>query len=503
MLDAERIAEIRRLYYAEHWKIGTIVDQLGVHRDAVVRALERAGMTQRTVQRKRQIDPFLPFIRETLERYPTLRATRLHQMLAVRGFEGSAVHLRRIVRGLRPTATREAFLVLRSIPGERGEVDWADFGKVSIGRAERRLSAFVMTLAHSRAMYVKFFLDQRLENFLRGHVHAFIHFGGVPRTIATDNLRSVVLERRGDVFRLHERYLELAGHYHFQPAPCRPARGNEKGRVERSIRYVRDSFFSAREFVSVAAMNRSVLEWIAGTAMARPWPDDNRRSVIEVFEAEEKGRLLALPEHPFEVSERLIVRSGKTIYVRFDRNDYSIPHTAIDRDLTLVATDTEVRLFEGPRELCRHRRSFDSGDRVTDPAHPAALLAFKRNAAATAARSPLLVAVPQAAAFLDAAVLRGSTAAAIERRLSRLWPLYGATLLGEALQEALTQGRATLESLEYLLEKARRASGRRAPILIELNDRPDLAALHVEPHALEDYDNLSQQTNRKKDDEHE
>lgn len=502
MLDAETIAHIRRLYYAEHWKIGTIVAQLGVHRDAVIRALERAGMPQRRAQRRRQIDPYLPFIRETLERYPTLRSTRLHQMLVDRGFEGSVIHLRRIVRGLRPT-NREAFLVLRSIPGERGEVDWADFGKVSIGRAERRLSAFVMTLAHSRALYVEFFLDQKLENFLRGHVRAFDYFGGVPRTVVTDNLRSVVLERRGDVFRLHERYLELAGHYHFHPAPCRPARGNEKGRVERSIRFLRESFFAGRSFLSISQINRSVLDWIANTAMPRPWPDDPQRSVAEVFHQDEQPRLLPLPEHPFEVFERTVVRSGKTIYVRFDRNDYSIPHSAIERDLTLLATDTDLRIFEGTAQIAQHRRSFDAGDRLTDPAHLAALLAFKRKAAGSAAGSPLLAAVPEAAAFLDAGVLRGAAAAAVERRLQRLLSLYGSTLLRQALQEALTRGTLTLESVDYLIEKARRGASRSALPLLELTDRPDLAALHVQPHSLEDYDQLSATTDPEGEADHE
>lgn len=490
MLDAETIAEIRRLYYAEHWKIGTITQQLGVHRDAVIRALERAGMTQRRAQRRRQIDPFLPFIRETLERYPTLRSTRLHQMLVERGFEGSAVHLRRLVRGLRPT-TREAFLTLRSIPGERAEVDWADFGKVTIGRAERRLSAFVMTLAHSRAMYVEFFLDQKLESFLVGHVRAFGHFGGVPRTIATDNLRSVVLERRGDSYRLHERYLELAGHYHFQPSPCRPARGNEKGRVERSIRYLRDSFFAGRTFLSIRQINRDVLAWIAATAMSRPWPDDDRRSVAEVFAADDKPVLLALPLHPFDVAERVLVRSSKTIYVRYDRNDYSIPHTAIEKPLTLMVTDIAVRILDGASVIAQHDRCFDAGQRVTDPAHTAALLAFKRNAAASAARSPLLVAVPEAEAFLDAAVLRGVTAAHVERHLSRLWSLYGASLLRTALQEALARATATIESVDYLIERARRGQRRPARAALDLTNRPELAALHVQPHALEDYDQLS------------
>ena len=94
-------------------------------------------------------------------------------------------------------------------------------------------------------LYVEFFFDQTLASFLCGHVNAFERFGGVPRILLTDNLRSVVLERRGEQIRFHPRYLELAGHYCFQARPCHVARGNEKGRVERSIRFLRESFFAA------------------------------------------------------------------------------------------------------------------------------------------------------------------------------------------------------------------------------------------------------------------
>jgi transposase len=221
MLDAATVAEIRRLYYAEHWKIGTICSQLGVHADAVRRALHREpGEVVSCPPRPRITDPFLPLLTETLQRYPRLRATVLYRMLQERGYKGSVVQLRRVVRGLRPQRQKEAFLRMQSLPGEAAQVDWADFGRVSIGRARRPLSAFVMTLSYSRALYVEFFFGQTLVNFLRGHVRAFEHFGGVARTVLTDNLRSVVLERRGEQMRLHPRYLELAGHYCFQARPC-------------------------------------------------------------------------------------------------------------------------------------------------------------------------------------------------------------------------------------------------------------------------------------------
>lgn len=256
MNDAELEAEIRRLHFAEHWSAGTIASNLTVHPDRVRRVLH-LNERQPPAPRPRQIDPFLPMVNEILERYPRLRATRIHLMLRERGFGGSARQVRRVVRELRPRRA-EAFLLLRAFPGEEAQADWADFGLIPVGGTERRLSAFVMALSFSRALYVEFFLDQKIESFLLGHRRAFEYFGGVPRSVRIDNLRSAVLERRGSDVRFHPRYLELAGWYHFEPRPCRPARGNEKGRVERSIGFLRESFFAARTVTTVPDLNRAV-----------------------------------------------------------------------------------------------------------------------------------------------------------------------------------------------------------------------------------------------------
>jgi transposase len=491
MLDAAAVAEIRRLYYAEHWKIGTIAAQLGVHPVAVRRSLNRPlEPPAPRPPRARITDPYLPFLTATLERYPRLRATVLHRMLRERGFAGSVVQLRRLVRTLRPSP-REVFARLSSLPGEAAQVDWADFGPVSIGRAVRRLSAFVLTLAFSRALYVEFFFAQSLANFLSGHVHAFEHFGGVPRLLVTDNLRSVVLERRGEQCRFHPRYLELAGHYCFQARPCHLARGNEKGRVERSIRFLRESFFAAHGFTTLAALNVAVLRWIAEVADVRRWVDDPARRCAEVFTSDERPRLLPLPQHPLDTSERTAVRSEKTLWIRFDRNDYSLPPEKVGKSLALVATSTHVKIFDGLCEVAHHRRSFDQGQRITDPAHAAALLAAKRAARPTASSSPLRLAVPEVERFLDAAFPRHRSTALLTTRLSRLLALYGADLLRAALTEALARGTPTLASVEYLIEKSRRETSRRPPLPVDLAARPDLADLHVQPHALDDYDQLA------------
>jgi transposase len=491
MHDAETYAEMRRLYYGEHWKIGTIAAQLQVHPDAIHRAINRpVGPPSPRPPRPRRIDPFLPFLEQTLQTYPRLRATVLHRMLRERGYTGSVVQLRRIVRQLRPVQ-REAFLRLQCLPGEAGQVDWADFGCVQVGRAKRRLSVFVLTLSYSRALYAELFFDQSLSNFLTGHQHAFEHFGGVPRQLLSDNLRSVVLERRGDQVRFHPRYLQWAGHYCFQPQPCHIGRGNEKGRVERSIRYLRESFWAAQGFTGLYDCNRRLQRWIGEVADARPWPDDPSLSVAQVFNSRESLQLLPLPADRLDTSQRSSVHSQKTLWIRFDRNDYSIPPEAVGRDLTLLATATEVRFLDGPEEIARHDRCYDQGQRITDPEHTAALLKSKKAALASSFGSPLHCAVPELERFLQAAFPRARSAAGLIPHLKRLLELYGADALNAAILEALQRGTPTLASVEYLLEKNRRADRWQLPLPVDLSDRPELLDLHVKTHPLSAYDQLA------------
>lgn len=179
---------------------------------------------------------------------------------------------------------------------------------------------------------------------MHGHVLAFEALGGAPRTLLYDNLKSVVLDRHVDHVQYHPRLLELAGHYHFNPKPCAPYRANEKGNFERAIQYLRHSFFAARSYRDIDDLNTQLQQWIAYIAHARPTPGaPERRSVAERF-VEERPRLLPLPEHRFEVTLVKPMRSGKQPYLRFDLNQYSIPHEHVCKPLLLVANAKHVRI---------------------------------------------------------------------------------------------------------------------------------------------------------------
>jgi transposase len=498
VIDLETVTRIRQLHYGEHWPVGTIATELGLHHETVQRALSDAPRP-RPAPRPSRFDPYVGFVRDVLDRYPRLTATRLWYMLRDRGCSLSVRQVRDKVAELRPSR-REAFLKRRTFPAEEGQVDWASFGHVMIGAARRALSAFLLTLTFSRWFFLRFFLDQSLENFLRGHVYAFADLRGCPRYCLYDNLRSAVLERYAEGVRFHPRLLELASHYHFAPRACRPGRGSEKGAVERTVRYVRDSFFAARSFTTLEDLNRQALAWRDEVAGARRWPGDDRKTVAQVFE-EEAAQLLTLPTHPFETNLIVPARSEKTIYIRFDLNDYSIPPTSVGRPLTLVASETTVRLLQGQDEIARHRRSYDRHQRIEDPAHVEALLAEKQRARGSAPRARLNDAVPAAEAFLEASFQRGESVAATTEKLLLLLDDYGAAELAAAVEEALSRQTPRLSSVAFLLARRRRASQRRMALPVDLSRRPDLKDLYVKPHPSETYDELARRDDDDDDDE--
>ncbi|WP_239014147.1 hypothetical protein [Archangium violaceum] len=167
MVTDEQRARIRRLYFAEHWKVGTIAAELGVHHDTVRGALEVERFVRTTARvRPTMLDPYRDLIAQTLAQHPKLRATRLYEMLRARGYQGSALQVRRYVARHRPVSSAEAYLRLSTLPGEQAQVDWAHFGRLRIGGAERPLCAFVLVLSWSRALYARFVLEQSLESFL-------------------------------------------------------------------------------------------------------------------------------------------------------------------------------------------------------------------------------------------------------------------------------------------------------------------------------------------------
>ena len=483
-------AEIVRLYHAERWRIGTIATQLGVHHSSVRRVLEQAGIAAPTLSPRRSaLDPFVPFITDTFERYPTLTAARLYEMVAERGYGGSPDHFRHRVARYRPRREAEAYLRLRTLPGEQAQVDWAHFGKLSIGRAQRPLMAFVMVLSYSRHLFLRFYLNAATANFLRGHVEAFAYFDAVPRVALYDNLKSAVLERRDNAIRFNPQLLELAAHYRFAPRPVAPYRGNEKGRVERAIRFVRKRFFAARRFRDLDDLNDQALAWCQGVAAQRACPEDSAKTVREVFD-EERPRLLALPDNPFPTLERVEVNVGKTPYARFDLNDYSVPHTYVRRTLVVLASLSRLRIADAGQVIAEHPRSFERDQQIEDPTHIQALVEHKRAARQHRATDRLHHGAPSAKALFERTAKRGAQLGVLTRGLIALLVAHGASALEQAIVKALQLPAPHLGTVRQLLDLERHRRNQPPALPIVLPDDPRVRDLKVRAHALGDYQKL-------------
>ncbi|MGB5467408.1 MAG: IS21 family transposase [Sedimenticolaceae bacterium] len=490
MIDKELEAKILRYHFVEQWRVNTIARQLGIHHSTVDRVLSQAGLPKaERAPRPSIVDPYHPLIIDTLAQYPTLTAARLLAMAQARGYTGGASQFRAHVAQLRPRRQPEAYLRLKTLPGEQGQVDWGHFGPIQIGRAKRELMAFVMVLSFSRLIFLRFYLNQRMDNFLRGHVAAFDAFQGVPKVLLYDNLRSAVLERRGQVIRFHPTLLELSAHYRFEPRPVAPARGNEKGRVERAIRYVRESFFAGRTWSDLDDLNAQAEAWCAGPSAQRRCPEDPDLTVAEAF-AQERDHLIALPDNPFPHDERTEVGVDKTPYVRFDLNDYSVPYRYVQRTLSVSASLTQVRIFDGDTVVATHPRSFDKGEQIEDPAHIKELVAHKRAARTHRGLDRLAQAVPASRALLQLAAERGTPLARATTQLTQLLDDYGASELAPAIDEALANQVPHVNAVRQALERRREQRDQPPPVPLTLPDNDKARRIVVRPPSLAVYDQL-------------
>lgn len=496
-IDAEIKAEILRLYHVENWPRGTIARQLRIHHSTVTRVVEQDGQTPVVrLRRRRQVDAYMPFIEEQLLRYPRLTAARLHGMLKERGYSGQPSQFRAIVAKLRCQAARpvEPFQRLSTLPAEQAQVDWAHFGHLQVGQASRPLMAFVLVLSYSRAIFLRFFLSQNLSNFMYGHQFAFTHFGGVARVCLYDNLKSLVLERSGKAIRFNQQFMAFAAHYRFDPRPVGIARGNEKGRVERSIRYIRENFFAARRFKDLDDLNRQALQWCEGTALERRWPDDDKRTVAQMLQ-EEKPKLLPLPHDEYPCAERAEVVLDKCPYARFDLNDYSVPHQYVRKTLVVVASLNTLRILDSTQVVATHQRSYDRHRQIEHPEHRQQLIEFKNAASQHRSTNLLNHAAPSASDFLAAIAERRLPLRRATKELLELLRTYGAQSLEAAICEALTQSTPHLPAVRQILERQRHEAAKPPALPLNLPDDPRVQNMVLPPRSLTVYNQLQEKKN--------
>jgi hypothetical protein len=229
-------------------------------------------------------------------------------------------------------------------------------------------------------------------------------------------------------------------------------------------------------------------QWVTKVAAERPWPQDKTRKVHEVA-AEEKLKLLMLPANPFPTEESADVTVGKTPYVRFDLNDYSVPHAYVQRTLTVLASLSEVRILASTQVIAEHERSWDCGTAIEDKRHIEQLIQTKRRSKTQRCTDRLLQVSPSSRAFLELAAERGANLGRLTQQLVELLDAHGAYDFEEALVDVIEHDRIHLGAVRHVLDRNRTARG--LPPAVAAPASPTRHAhLVVKPHDLGSYDHI-------------
>jgi transposase len=483
-LSLETQATIRRLYFGEHWKRGTIAAQLGVHPDAVERAVGALGPAPRGRPRLHSVlDAYHPFIEETLAQYPRLRATRLFDMCRERGYRGSLQTLRRYVAKSRPVPKTEVFVRSEPLPGEQAQIDWGHVGYLDVPGGRRSLWVFAIVLSYSRLLWAELVFDLTVWSLRRSLLRAAEFFQGTTRQWLFDNPKTVVLERQGDLVRFHPGLLEITSALNVMPALCAVRKPNQKGAIERAIRYLKERFFAARTIHSIEHGNAQLLAFLETIANVRPHPTLPEQTVGEAYE-DEKERLLRLPSSMPSAEQLVMAKVDKTASFRFDTNTYSLPPRCARSTVTVAASDTMVRVVDGDNTVAVHNRCWGRRQRVEDPEHRKAILAMKPGAADRKGRDFLRARLPRIDELFQHWLNDGRNIGSMTFRTARLVDLYGPELLNACIDELIERQSHDLGALAVLCERQRK---KQPPVL------PPVIGEHVVerdvlPHDLGDYD---------------
>jgi transposase len=487
-----RFAEVLKLAFVDGLSVRAIARRLHMARKTVRRILNRQSgkrATRPATARPTLLDPYDDAIRQLLSDTPELRAPSVLERLRPLGYRGGVSILRDRLRQLRPHAEREAFLTLDFAPGAAMQVDWADFGFALPG-CPRRVSAFVMVLCHSRMLYLEFVVSQAMGSFLRCMERGLRFYGGTTKADIFDNMKTVVLSHTAAATVFNHRFLEYARTRHFAVVACNVGKGNEKGRVERPIGFVRERFWSACRPTDLMDLNAKAMAWRDTFANNRVHEVTGRVPAL-VFENTERPLLRPLGEASFDTDEVESAGVTKTFRVRFDRNLYSVPPRLVGQSVVVRANDDAVAVFLGPKQVAVHRRSWDVGQDIEHPAHREAALARKPRAAA--GDLPLaLTGLGDLGGRYFKVLAAGSRSIHREIvRLTLLVELFGESATTAAIDEVMRTGHVGAEYVEYVLRHKRGLVPQAQPV--RLGD-PVLDAISFAEPDLARYDRLAERT---------
>jgi transposase len=464
MIDYACFCQIKHLHAQQGLHASQIANELSLDPRTVAYWLAQEHFRPRKPStRQSKLDPVKKDIVRMLERYP-YSAAQVFQRLCEHGFDGGYSIVKAYVRTIRPRR-QPAFLTLAFAPGECAQVDWGAFGSVQVGQTQRRLSFFVMVLCYSRMLYVEFTVSQTMEHFLACHQHAFEFFGGIPKKVMVDNLKSAVLQRAlGEAPVFNPKYLDFATHNGFTIAPCNVGKGNEKGRVENGVGYVKKNFLAGLELPDFSALNPAARQWLDTVANVR-LHGETRETPSTLWHTE-RPSLHPLPMHPFDIATVSQVRASRQFRITLETNRYSVPAHYAGHALTLKTYPDRLCIYLGDQLIARHTRRYERFQDVEDPDHPKALLEQRKKARDHKRFMRFLALSPQAEAYDLKLEERRMNPHHHVRKIVALSDIYGPEAVARAMEDAFVYEAFSSEYIANLLEQRARFT-------------PEASALHL------------------------
>lgn len=469
-MDSMTIQQVRQLYEVERLSLRQIVQKLQVSRKTVSRIIQDQPLKK--ITRKLLCQPYDRLIREWYQEYPFIKATQVYERLKSYGFPGGYGTVKRYTRPLRQKRS-PGFHELTFLPGEEAQIDWMEW-RFPFGV----LYGFVYLLAYSRYLFVHFYPRHSLEFFLDGHLKAFQEIGGLAHRHRYDNLKSVVLKRTPEIT-FNPQFLEFSRHYGFSIHPCTPGRANEKGRVERVIRDLKD-FLKITPCQHLYAANREAYFWCQERNQRIHRSTDQKPTDLLKEE-----KLKTLPQIPYRPYRIVLAQISKTGFVEFDTNRYSVPSAYANTTAEVLAYADHLEIVVRGKHIANHPRSWEQKQKIENPKHRQSLLNrtphFKRQRI-----YQLLTGMDSKVAhFLKQAEEEGQEPYQIGYELFRILLTTSKTIFLAAVREAIQLKIYKTRYVQSLL-----GSDLSRPPHPVHPQNPTLLTLTYERRSLRDYDDL-------------
>ncbi len=495
MLTTEQINTIHRLHFAEHWSIRKIARHLHLGRRTISQYLATPARTAAPRQRASKLDPFKATIAELLEQDAEASAVVIAQRLRGLGFDGGLSILKEHLHAARPNPqAKRAYVRMEPGPGERFEIDWGHFGVLTYQGHARKLYAFCLVECHSRKLYVEFTHSQSFETFVRCHIHAFHYLGGVARELWYDNLATAVAEHDGNLVRFHPRFLAFAREYSFLPRACHVRAAWEKGKIERSVGYLRQSFWPLRTFTDLADVNVQVRQWLEQVAQQRRHRETNQ-TPQERFQPEALRAVPAMTPDYRDVAEALV---HKDLRLSFDGNRYCVPPRYIGRHLTIKADSSSVAIYDQHQEIVSYSRCWQRGQNLGGERFQKELLGQLAAAQRSAAQQRLVTLLgPACELYLRRLADTDRSLARQVRELLALVREYGPDAVAAALSKAHAAGAFGADYVANILRQQQTRREVQPPLRFQ---DPLLNELATDPLSLLDYDSFILRSKKDPDD---